>query len=94
MSFQLKNHLGRVLSTLVVICALGTLAVAQEQPAPKWELFGGYSFLYPGADLHGTLPPGSLPVSSHLDWNLRGAGASATYGFTRHFGITLSLIHI
>ena len=89
MSFQLKNHLGRVLSTLVVICALGTLAVAQEQPAPKWELFGGYSFLYPGADLHGTLPPGSLPVSSPLDWNLRGAGASATYGFTRHFGITV-----
>jgi outer membrane protein OmpA-like peptidoglycan-associated protein len=89
MSLQLKNHLGRVLSTLAVLCAFGTLAVAQEQPVPKWELFGGYSFLYPGADVHGTLPPGSLPVSSHLDWNLRGAGASATYDFTRHFGITV-----
>ena len=89
MSFHFKNHLGRVLSTLAVLCAFGTLAVAQEQPAPKWELFGGYSFLYPGADVHGTLPPGSIPLSSHLDWNLRGAGASATYDFTRHFGITL-----
>ena len=89
MSFHFKNHLGRVLSTLVVLCAFGTLAVAQEQPAPKWELFGGYSFLYPGADVHGTLPPGSIPLSSHLDWNLRGAGASATYDFTRHFGITV-----
>ena len=89
MSFHVKNHLGRVLSTLVVLCASGTLAVAQEQPAPKWELFGGYSFLYPGADVHGTLPPGSIPLSSHLDWNLRGAGASATYDFSRHFGITL-----
>ena len=28
-------------------------------------------------------------LSSHLDWNLRGAGASATYDFSRHFGITL-----
>ena len=89
MSFHLKNHLGQVLSTLVALCAFGTLAVAQEQPAPKWELFGGYSALYPGADVHGTLPPGSIPLSSHLDWNPRGAGASATYDFTRHFGITL-----
>ena len=89
MSFHFKNHLGRVLSTLVVLCASGTLAVAQDQPAPKWELFGGYSFLYPGADVHGTLPPGSIPLSSHLDWNLRGAGASATYDFSRNFGITL-----
>jgi outer membrane protein OmpA-like peptidoglycan-associated protein len=89
MSFHFKNHFGRVLPTLAVLCAFGTLAAAQEQPAPKWELFGGYSFLYPGADVHGTLPPGSIPRSSHLDWNLRGAGASATYDFTRHFGITV-----
>ncbi len=89
MSLHFKNHLGRVLSTIAVLCVLGTLAVAQDQSAPKWELFGGYSFLYPGADVHGTLPSGSIPLSSHLDWNLRGAGASATYDFTRHFGITL-----
>ena len=45
--------------------------------------------LYPGADVHGILPPGLIPLSSHLDSNLRGAGATATYDFTRHFGITL-----
>ena len=87
------GHIGRVLATLsataAVLCAFGPLAAAQDQPAPKWELFGGYSVLYPGADVHGTLPPQSIPLSSHLDWNLRGAGASATYDFTRHFGITL-----
>ena len=86
MSFH-SGHCGRLLVTLAVLCAFATLAVAQDQPAPKWELYGGYSFLYPGADVHGTLPAG--PQSSHLDWNLRGAGASATYDFTRHFGITL-----
>jgi len=88
MSFH-SGRCGRLLVTLAVLCAFANLAVAQEQPAPKWEIFGGYSFLYPGADVHGTLPPGSIPQSSHLDWNLRGAGASATYDFTRHFGITL-----
>jgi outer membrane protein OmpA-like peptidoglycan-associated protein len=89
MTFHFKNHFGRVLSALVVLCAFGTLAVAQEQPAPKWELYGGYSFLYPGADVHGTFSQRAIPQSSHLDWNLRGAGASATYDFTQHFGITL-----
>lgn len=87
------GHLGRVLATLsataTVLCAFGTLGVAQEQPAPKWELYGGYSFLYPGADVHGVLPLGLVPVTSRLDSNPRGAGASVTYDFTRHFGLTV-----
>jgi len=93
MSSHSVGHIGRVLATLsatlTVLCAFGTLAAAQEQPSPKFEIFGGYSFLYPGADVHGVLPSGSAPVSRHLDWNLRGAGASATYDFTRHFGLTV-----
>ena len=63
--------------------------MAQEQPAPKWELYGGYSFWYPGADVHGVLPLGLVPITTTLDSNPRGAGASATYDFTRHFGITV-----
>ena len=51
MSSHSKSHLGRVLAMLavmiVVLCAFGTPAAAQDQSAPKWELFGGYSFLYP-----------------------------------------------
>lgn len=89
MSFHRKSHRGLVLATLAALCAFTTLAVAQDQPAPRWEIFGGYSVMYPGADIHGTLPPGAVRADSHLDWNLRGAGASATYEFTRHFGITV-----
>ena len=88
MSFHLRGHGGRLLATLAVLCAFANLAVAQDQPAPRYEIFGGFSVLYPGTDIHGIVPPG-IPVSSHLDWNLRGAGASATYDFTRHFGITV-----
>jgi outer membrane protein OmpA-like peptidoglycan-associated protein len=93
MSSYSIGHLGRVLATLsataTLVCAFGTLAVAQEQPAPKWELYGGYSFWYPGADVHGVLPTGLVPVTSRLDSNPRGAGASVTYDFTRHFGLTV-----
>jgi outer membrane protein OmpA-like peptidoglycan-associated protein len=96
MSSHSKSHLGRVLAMLaaaiVVLCAFCTPAEAQDQSAPKWELFGGYSFLYPNASVHGVLPgaaPGTLPLSSQLESNPRGAGASVTYNFNRWLGLTL-----
>ncbi len=93
MSSRLKGHLGRVLAmlaaTVVLLCGSSTLAAAQDQPSPKWELYGGYSFLYPGADIHGVLPLGLVPLTSRLESNPRGAGLSATYNFNRWFGLTL-----
>jgi outer membrane protein OmpA-like peptidoglycan-associated protein len=92
MSSQFKFASCRVAAMrLAVIAALfgvGTLTAAQDQPAPKWELFGGYSFVYPGARLHGLLPEGLVPVNSLLESNPRGAGASITYNFNRWIGLT------
>lgn len=73
---------------LIFIGSMTTNVAAQDQPSPKWEIFGGYSFLYPNADVHGVLAGGLLPVSSALESNPRGAGASLTYDFNRWFGIT------
>jgi len=93
MSSHSKGRLGRVLvilpALIAVLAMFGTIAEAQDQPAPKWELYGGYSFWYPGADVHGVLPGGLLPVSSRLEANPRGAGASLTYNFNGWFGLTL-----
>ena len=93
MSSNSKNPCGSVavmrLAVVAGLCSVGTLAAAQDQPAPKWELFGGYSFFYPGADVHGVLPGGLLPVTSRLESNPRGAGASLTYNFNHWFGLTL-----
>ena len=93
MSSHSKGHLGRVLAMLPVmiafLCAFGTLAASQDQPAPKWELYGGYSFWYPGADVHGVPPLGLISLTSRLESNPRGAGLSATYNFNRWFGFTL-----
>jgi outer membrane protein OmpA-like peptidoglycan-associated protein len=93
MSSQAKRHPGGILTMLAamiaVSCAFASLAEAQDQPAPKWELFGGYSFFQPGADVHGQLPGALFPLSSRLEANPRGAGVSATYNFNRWFGLTL-----
>ena len=92
MSSQSHNTCGRVmvmrLAMVAILCSAGTLASAQAQPAPKWELFGGYSFVDPGTDVHGLLPGATLPVSSSLESNPRGAGASITFNFNRWFGLT------
>ena len=93
MSSHSKRHPGRVLAmlpaTIAVLYVLSTLAAAQDPPAPKWEVFGGYSLVYPNADLHAMLPTGVLPVGSPLETNPRGVGASLTYDFNRWFGLTL-----
>lgn len=75
--------------TIAFLCMLASVAAAQEQPAPKWELYGGYSFFDPGANVTGQLPGALLPLSSRLESNPRGAGASVTYNFNAWFGLTL-----
>ena len=102
MSCHSKGRLGRVLAMLVamiaLLCAFGALAAAQgqpapaavqQQPAPKWELYGGYSFWYPGANVTGFLPLGTVPITSQMNSNPHGAGAAITYDFNRWFGLTL-----
>ena len=93
MSSHSHKPCGRVavirLAIVAILCSVGTFAAAQDQPAPKWELFGGYSFFHPGADVHGLLPGAVSPVSSRLEPNPRGAGVSLTYDFNRWFGLTL-----
>ena len=86
-------HCGRVAvmlwAMIALLCSLGTLAAAQDQPAPKFELYGGYSAFYPGCDVHGLLPGALTPVASCLKWDPRGAGATVTYDFNRWFGLTV-----
>ena len=94
MSSNLKGRLASLFTALpvaiAVLCMFATSAAAQDQPAPKWELYGGYSFLYPHADIHGQLPGALLPFpGTRLESNPRGAGASLTYNFNHWFGLTL-----
>src|SRR6476661_10937810 len=93
MSSQAKSCPGRISAMLpalvVILFTFATLASAQDLPAPKWELYGGYSFMHFGADVHGQLPGALLPLSSRLEANPRGVGLSATYNFNRWVGLTL-----
>jgi outer membrane protein OmpA-like peptidoglycan-associated protein len=93
MSYRSQSQCGRVavmrFLVVAVFCGVSTMAAAQDQPAPKWELFGGYSYLYPNADVHAMLSGGLLPVSSAMESNPRGLGGSLTYDFSSWLGLTL-----
>jgi outer membrane protein OmpA-like peptidoglycan-associated protein len=93
MSIHLERLVCRSLAKLVAMSAFfGVFACttqAQSEPPLKWEFFGGYSIFYPGADVHGQLPGALFPLSSSLEINPRGAGASVTYNFNHWFGWTL-----
>jgi outer membrane protein OmpA-like peptidoglycan-associated protein len=90
---HLKSYPGRVLAVLPAMSALlfiiATFAAAQDQAPPKWELYGGYSLLYPNTDVHGLRPGALLPVSSVLETNPKGVGLSGTYNFNRWLGLTV-----
>jgi len=93
MSSHCQNSCGRIaimlLAMIALLCSMDTLAAAQDRPAPKWELYGGYSAFYAGCDLNGLLPGGVTPVTSCLKWDPRGVGASVTYDFNRWLGLTV-----
>jgi outer membrane protein OmpA-like peptidoglycan-associated protein len=92
MSSFSQNLCGRIsvlwLAAAAVLCCVGTFVAAQDQPAPKWELYAGYSFFDPATHVHGFLSGGLLPVTSRVESNPHGVGASVTYNFNRWFGLT------
>lgn len=77
----------RVLLLTLVIMAVAictTPAQAQDNPQPKVELFGGYSFLHPGV----SVKSGGVTTDLNLENVPAGWGAAATFNFARHLGIT------
>ena len=93
MSSQSKRHYGRIFAmlaaALVFLCTFTTLAAAQDQPVQKWEIYAGYSFFYPNTTLHVQLPGALVPLSSAVESNPWGIGASGTYNFNRWLGLTI-----
>jgi len=94
MSSRLEGRQGRFATMLLAVASLlllvGGIAAAQDQPAPKWELFGGYSWIDPNANAHGPGAGNGLPgiINPKLVSEPRGFGSALTYDFNRWLGAT------
>ena len=74
----------KLVALVVALFFLGDLARAQEEPYPKVELFGGYSYIYPNSRLHAVNPA----IDANQEGNPRGIGLDFTYNFNHWFGLT------
>jgi len=64
---------------LLVIALTSSAVFAQDQPNPKWDVFGGYAWYDPGLTVNGI----------KLNSSARGFGITPTWNFTNHFGISV-----
>ena len=74
------------LSALVLVALISASALAQSDSNPKWDVFAGYQYQYPGA----TVPLGTdpnNPTPFNLPAMAKGFGTSLTYNFDPHWGI-------
>ena len=75
----------KLLSAVLAMLLLCSLAVAQSDSNPKWDVFAGYQWLHPGI----TVPVGdpNNPTPFKVPDMSKGAGAALTYNFDPHWGL-------
>src|SRR5579863_3311349 len=74
-------------SLLSIVAVLSAVSFAQEDQTPKQEIFTGYQYLHPGANVPS--PAGTLnsPVPQNMPDMPAGLGLSYTYNFSQHLGL-------
>jgi OmpA family len=74
------------LSALIAVVLVSASAFAQSDSTPKFDVFAGYQYLYPG----GRVPTGLDPNDSagnKLPGMAKGIGGAFTYNFAERFGL-------
>lgn len=89
MSRYSKLQKGRAAVGLLIALAVTLIsspAFAQSDSNPKYDLFVGYQWLHPGATVPAPGGDPSNPTAVDLADSAKGAGASFTYNFDKHWG--------
>ena len=77
----------RVLGSLAMVVFLfASLAFAQDDQTPKYEIFAGYQWLHPGGTVPSPAGTFENPIGLKLPDMSDGAGASFTYNFNKYAG--------
>lgn len=80
------RRVAAAVSSVFSLILLSSVAFAQSDTPPKWDLFAGYQYLHPG----GTVPESNSNPNSPTPFTLpgmsKGIGGAFTYNFDPHFG--------
>src|SRR6266702_641666 len=87
----------RLLSALFLgLCAVSLMsstAMAQEDAAPKWDVFVGYQWLHPGITVPSPFGNPWNPTPFKVPDMTKGFGSALTYNFAPHVGLEFDLGH-
>jgi outer membrane protein OmpA-like peptidoglycan-associated protein len=61
--------------------------LAQDDSTPRYDIFVGYQWIHPGANVPNPFSPATNPSTSPVPDMAKGFGASFTYNFDRHLGL-------
>jgi outer membrane protein OmpA-like peptidoglycan-associated protein len=84
------------LSGLFLMFALvlvSSLAVAQSDSNPKWDLFVGYQWLHPGGTVPAAFGDPAAPTPFKVPDMDKGFGSALTYNFDRYWGLEADFGH-
>jgi hypothetical protein len=86
-----RTRSGRVLffSFLLILTAvlLSAVALAQDVETPKYEIFAGYQWLHPGAEVPAPFGNYNAPTKMNIKDMPAGFGTAFTYNFQKYFGL-------
>jgi outer membrane protein OmpA-like peptidoglycan-associated protein len=74
------------LSALIAVIVLSAFALAQSDDNPKFDVFGGYQWLNPGATVPAAGGDPNNPTPFKLPAEAKGIGGAFTYNFDSHWG--------
>ena len=89
---SVRGGLAACMWAVVSLILVSGSAMAQSEPAPKWDLFAGYQWLHPGATLPSGTDP-SHPIPYTVPDMAKGLGAALTYNFDPHWGAEFDFGH-
>src|SRR5215831_15328219 len=90
------KHCTLLSSTLALLLAalfLPSIVAAQQEEAPRYDIFVGYQFLHPGGNVPSPNGTPSNPMPRKLNDMPKGIGASFTYNFSPFWGMEADVGH-
>jgi outer membrane protein OmpA-like peptidoglycan-associated protein len=75
------------LFAFLAVFLISNLAVAQSDSTPKFDVFAGYQWLHPGANVPVNTGDPAAPLSLKLPDMPKGAGGAFAYNFDRHWAL-------
>jgi OmpA family len=83
----------RSLLVMLAVVLISSLALAQGDSNPKWDLFVGYQWLHPGGSVPAPFGDPNAPVPLKIRDMSAGFGSAFTYNFDPHWGLEADLGH-